>query len=555
MVKVTLTKSDGITKVEKMMEKPQYGGTFVGCRDTKLLGFDHVFTYPASCEVTHLTNDELLIGDWRYGPTGTGEATFLLRGVFYTKFYQGALAESWEFPDMGTIIYHIRKGVHWQNKPPVNGREMDAYDVEYSIKRAFATKQSYLYINYNHVYKSCQALDKWTVELKFEEGWIGEFLKRTGDFNVIVAPEVIEKWGDMRQWESVIGTGPFMIEDFVPGSQVTLVRNPNYWMKDPFFPENQLPYLDEVRLLVITDLSTRLAALRTHKIDWTLNLGWEDAVSVMKSNPELKYNKWLEAAHRNVVFYRLDKPELPFQDIRVRRALHLALDDRAMMDDYYGGNAELMSTPLAPYAEYSDMWIPLEEMPEAVQELYTYNPEKAKQLLAEAGYPDGFKTELIIETRQADLASLLISYWADVGIDCDLRVLEFTIYRSILNARSQPEMIIGFLPSVAVTSMLSWRTETFQNFSHIDDPKIMAAWDIVSKNNVVDDAKATEALRGIHPYILEQAYTCETPSPYLWTFWTPWIKGYSGETTVGYSNWFNFPRWAWCDQELKAQMK
>ena len=82
----------------------------------------------------------------------------------------------------------------------------------------------------------------------------------------IYPPEVIEEHGDAQDWRNLVGTGPYMLTDWVKDSSVTYTKNPNYWGYDEKFPENRLPYLDEVKSLIIPDSSTLLAALRTGKI-------------------------------------------------------------------------------------------------------------------------------------------------------------------------------------------------------------------------------------------------------------------------------------------------
>ena len=538
----------------RMVEKPRYGGIFIGCVDAPLAGFDEAYNHPSGLYATHLTLDELLVGDWARGPSGTGEASWLLRGVFLQKLERGAIAESWEIPDNETLIYHIRRGVHWQDKPPVNGRELNANDVVFTFNRLFSAPLSYLYTHYGKSFKSVEAPDKWTVVVKCVPGEVGVIFKYTSEFASIVAPEVIEKYGDMREWQNVIGTGPFMLTDYVPGSSVTLERNPNYWDVDPLHPENQLPYLDGVTWLVIPDASTRMASLRTHKTDWQQFVTWEEAASLQKTNPELKYIRWLQAAHLNVIYGRVDKPELPFKDIRVRRALAMAIDNEAIKRDYYGGNAELFSTPVAPYPEIMDMFTPLEEQSEIVQEYYGYHPEKAKQLLAEAGYPDGFKTEIVCTSPKVDTLSIIKAYWADIGVDLKLDVKESAVFRSIAVGKTHKEMIFYAMATVAPHAYCSHQPGGIHNYAMINDPRCNEAWDVVRANVVVNDEKANQALKEVFPYILDQCWHIETPSPYLYIFWQPWVKGYSGAWTVGYNEPYAFPTWIWYDQDLKEEM-
>ena len=94
----------------------------------------------------------------------------------------------------------------------------------------------------------------------------------------------MDKYGDMTNWKNSEGTGPFILKDYVAGSQVIMVRNPNYWMTDPIGSGkgNQLPYLDSVRCLILPDASTRQAAMRTSKIDVLSGQLWEDAGNLIR---------------------------------------------------------------------------------------------------------------------------------------------------------------------------------------------------------------------------------------------------------------------------------
>ena len=88
----------------------------------------------------------------------------------------------------------------------------------------------------------------------------------------------------------------------------------------------------------------------------------------------------------------------------------------------------------------------------------------------------------------------------------------------------------------------------------VDDERMNETYDLMLPNIVVNDAKVHQLQRDIYPYIMENFWFVETPSPYLWTMWQPWIKGYHGEVNAGYANWDNFQYWIWYDQELKEEM-
>ena len=154
---------------------------------------------------------------------------------------------------------------------------------------------------------------------------------------------------------------------------------------------NQLPYLDGVKLIIITDQSTRMAGIRTGKVDYCGAVNWEDIPTLKQENPELQYIEVYKGSD-GVTHMRTDKE--PFNDIRVRKALFRATDFYDIRQNLAGGKGNIITWPICYYKEYKDAYLPLEESSDAVKELYTYDPDAAKQLLAEAGYPEGFKTKV-----------------------------------------------------------------------------------------------------------------------------------------------------------------
>jgi peptide/nickel transport system substrate-binding protein len=113
----------------------------------------------------------------------------------------------------------------------------------------------------------------------------------------------------------------------------------------------------------------------------------------------------------------------PFDDVRVRRAMNMAVNKEEIVKAYYGGNAEMFAFPQHP--DYGAYYEPLSSMPDSVKELFTYNPQKAKKLLAEAGYPNGFTFKLQFTTSNpdhVDLVPLLVAYLEQVGVKMEVRV-------------------------------------------------------------------------------------------------------------------------------------
>jgi peptide/nickel transport system substrate-binding protein len=349
---------------------PIYGGTHTFLLANDIMGFDTALSLQMECKAAYQVNNELMHGAWGKGPAGTDETDWKSGFIGRVELMEGALAESWELPDGETIIFNIRKGVHWQDKEPANGREYTAEDAVWSLERSFLNPSSYLYGAYpEHLGmrpKSFTATDKYTVEIKVNAPAQGLMLLVTGDNTMAqTCKDVVEKYGDARDWKNQVGTGPFIMVDYVPGSSVTYEKNPDYWQYDPVHPANRLPYVDTLKSLIIIDVSTRQAALRTGKLDLLgpggASISWEDAAMFLKANSDLKSSQAYESPYLPVG--RMDKEDLPFKDIRVRQALNLAINNEEMVDDYYDGNAALLGYPYPPTTTHSKIYTPLDEQP------------------------------------------------------------------------------------------------------------------------------------------------------------------------------------------------
>ncbi|MFC2010857.1 ABC transporter substrate-binding protein [Chloroflexota bacterium] len=557
MVKWTGVKLDG-TVVEKMVEKPKYGGTYVYSRSTQPTRFDDVpLGHPESWSINP-TNEELLQKDWARGPAGTGEWTAAAGYVIPMGLMTGMLAESWELADTNTLVFHIRKGVHWQDKPPLNGRELTPDDVVFSLRRDFDPKhwlgtQNPRLIDMvnreNSIYIS--PTDNWAVVIKVIPGTAGPVYEAIGDTTHIIPRDVVEKYGDMNDWKNVVGTGPFILKDYVGASSLTYVRNPNYWRHDPIFPKNQLPYIDTLKALIIPDLSTQMAGMRTGKIDSICELRAVDAEPLLKSNPELE--RAISTGNRAPTIYmRVDKPELPWYDIKVRQALSMAIDRHKMLDLYYDGKAGLDYYPIPPIPEFMDMYVPIDQMPESISELYEYKPQKAKQLLTEAGYPQGFKAEVLVPSvpqEPIELLQIIKDYWSEIDVDLIIDVRDDSAVTSLKRGKYN-HMLMESATMRNPFSMAWFRPGGFVNRSRVSDPKVTEAYLAIAEA-YFDEPEKRQMMKDFVPYFYEQAWMIVLPTPDNYTLWQPWLKGFYGANEVSYLNYFRHPSYVWIDQELK----
>ena len=543
----------------KEVEKPTYGGTLNVIWPHKIHYWDEARGHAYFSTGLVQTNASLFIGDWRKGALGTREAKYAYY-VYDHDRQTPHLAESYKIPDSNTMIFKIRKGVHFHNKPPVNGRELDANDVAFTLKRLWTSPKCAHALSYAWK-KNIQELDggphiiatdKWTVEIKTLPGKQGLVWEWAMGHSYIIPHEVIEKYGNMEDWKNVVGTGPFMLVDYVEGSAATYVKNPNYWMTDPVHPGMKLPYVDKLKLLEIPEMSTRLAAMRAGKADimhpWGSGLTWDEIKTLKKTNPELKVCE-LPATNPSAIFGRIDKK--PFDDVRVRRALSMAIDRQGIAKSLYEGHAMTFGFPILPIGEFSDVFRPISEYPESTQQWYKYDPEKAKKLLAEAGYPKGFKTRVLSDNvpNDVNLAQIVKEYFAQIGVEMDIDIKERGVYRSMLKEKSYPQMIMGSWHPTAYHKFVRLMPGQIWNFAVVDDPKItetrnamaVAYWDRPKRNKIYKD---------FSPYLLDQVYGMEIATSNMFGLWQPSLGGYNGEVEVGYASCLgNYAMFVWKDKK------
>ena len=215
--------------------------------------------------------EQLFGDDWTVNPS-----VFTFQLNFRPNNYvEGYLAQSWEFTGPSTFVVELRQGILWQNIAPANGRELVAQDVVDHYSRFFGLngypglpfwKSIGLFTNLIGV----KANGKYEVDFQYSNAnqeSILETIQTQGAYSIIENPEAVALWGDLSDWHHAIGSGPFILTDFVSGTSTTMVKNPNYWMYDERYPQNKLPYVDSIKYLVIPDNATALAGMRTGKID------------------------------------------------------------------------------------------------------------------------------------------------------------------------------------------------------------------------------------------------------------------------------------------------
>lgn len=551
-------------------QKPKYGGTITVWRGGDILGFDEAFNPVWICVTNHLTNDEILTGDWAKGPAGNNSYTWLSNGNYAWSSKGASVAEAWEIIEPGHMTFQLRKGINFGLNADsvasrlVNGRELTSEDVAYSINRMLKEPTSY----WKTAGPAWAASVKVTVIDKYNIDVAGSNVPDHAynmasylvDFLSIIPQEVVAKYGDMRDWRNSVGSGPYFLTDFVSNSSASFKKNPGYWRTDPVGAGkgNKLPYADNVKVLIIPDPSTAISALRTGKIDILSGQTFDDAKNIRSTSPQLKELSFIPAGAFHI-YMRTDKQDQPYKDIKVRHALMYATDFDTIVNDLMDGEAEKQSWPITPMPDFKDAYLPLEQAPEAVQDLYKYNPEKAKELLAEAGYPDGFKANIVVYSTAAnvDYVSVVKEMWQKVNVELTIVPVEFGVYNTRWAQRNYDELFYAGQASSGtyrrctnyVGTGVGW------NLSWVNDPKAIEARDqMVAAFNSGDDVTTDKINRDFMSYVLEQAWVIPTPIQSQSTFWWPWIKGYHGELSPGIINEWQETMYIWVDQDMKKKM-
>ena len=236
--------------------------------------------------------------------------------------------------------------------------------------------------------------------------------------------------------------------------------------------------------------------------------------------------------------------------------MNLALNQPEILAEYYEGQGELLSWPWYNWKAHEDVYVPLEELPETVQELFEYHPDKARQLLAEAGYPEGFKTHIACTAASVDLLSICREQLLQVGIDMELQVMEGGIFQSYLRGRKHDEMIIQggkfhFLPWF----FYEIRQENFDNCAFYEHPRTRAAYEACQPTVMRDAAESWRILREITPFMLEECVVGGyLPVPYVYDMWWPWLQNWFAATRIGQWEPETNIRYAWVDMDMKRSM-
>jgi peptide/nickel transport system substrate-binding protein len=535
-------------------QKPQYGGE---------LNIGNVFltVNPMSPDIgdwawkhaqdTGLAYEQLFAADLDKSIRKGGKHAFTADAWIAPDALRGELAEKWEMKTNPLRVeVQLRKGVMFPAKAGVmDARELIADDVLFSYDRLNKSPKK-IPTYFDHVdrvevtgkHSLTFFMKAYNAEWDYRFGW--------GYYSGIMPKEVVA--AGPGNWKNVNGTGPFQLQEYVQGNSLVFSKNPVYWDKEKIAgAEYKLPFVDKITYRVIKDEATFITALRTAKLDLLESVRWSHVDELKKSAPKIQWTKRLANGGQ---FIALRMDQKPFDDIRVRKALNLAVNRQEIAKAYYGGNAELLAWPMHP--TYTGYFEPLEQMPDAVKELFTFNPAKAKQLLAEAGYPNGFtfKVQTSSASVEGDLLQMVAAYLSKVGVKMEIQTLEYAAYFSAMMTRTNAAGYFMFLGNTNPTTALrkSFVKGQVWNPSQFSDPVIdkMMAETYAESDERVRQVKVRQMTR----LVLEKAPVLFLPSAYVYTGWWPWVKNYGGELRAGSERPGPIHARIWVDQEMKKKM-
>lgn len=328
------------------------------------------------------------------------------------------LAQSWETPDAKTFVFHLRRGVKFHH-----GEPLTAIDVKYSLER-IQDPASGATLKPNLEGATITVVDDHTV--KIEKPQPDATL-----LNVLALPEasvVSKSWmeGHPNVKVQENGTGPFVLQEYEPGVRATLARNEDYFVQGQ-------PYLDRVDFRMIKNDDARVNALRTGAVDMIDFVPWKDIDSLSHA-PDIQVDS-AGGAFMNLWFNATKKP---FDDPRVRRAFAYAVDRAAISKAAFFGHGSPLYGP--PTTSDSPYYV------KALAHTFDHDPAKAKELLAEAGYPNGFDFELGVYqglTIYTTTAQIVQANLKEVGLNAHIKLLEWANVVEKKNKGDYDVMVYG----------------------------------------------------------------------------------------------------------------
>jgi peptide/nickel transport system substrate-binding protein len=440
----------------------------------------------------------------------------------------GDLAEEWEISEDELVYtFRLRDDVVWHDIAPVSGRPFVADDVVATFERIQEEGfQAYML----ETVSTIEAPDEHTVVITLSEPF-APFLNYMANHHMWIMPREGAE-GEYDVATQVIGTGPFMLTTWDRNVETVYDANPEYY-------EEGVPYVEQVRMPVVADQGARTAAFRAGETQMIAAVNPQETEALLSAVPEAELKTEIGTAP--LIMY-VNQDREPFTDVRVRRAMSMAIDREALGESLYGSGD--YTGPVN--AHLVDFALPSDEL----AELMPYDPEAATQLLADAGYPDGFSTTLMVTPgygpRVVNGAEWVVEDLAAIGIEAEIEVVDYAAYIGQRWANAEYDMAVGLqTPFQEADEWLrsQHHTDGSRNWWNISDPDLDVMLDEQARE--MDEEARQDLAMDIQRYIIE-----EVSNPMqLWigdaeTIIGPTVRGYHTQPQYG----FNHYAYLWLEE-------
>ncbi len=330
-----------------------------------------------------------------------------------------ALAESWEFsPETLTLTFNLRHGVTFHNGDPLT-----AEDVKATFDRMLAPDSTSPHKPRFGAVKEVRVLDDYTVQFALTKLYFPLIGTLASGWSAILPKSAIQSGHDFSTHP--LGTGPFVFKEWVRDDHITYTKFADYWMEGK-------PYLDRLEIKTVTEPTTQLLGLSVGEFD-IIHVLEPHNIPKLENSPDMKVFTHPTAL---ALVVTLNNARTPFDNVLVRRAISQAIDRQALLDIAYTGGKKIEAFIDAESPYYLDL-----------KEMYPYNPQKAKKLLAEAGYPDGFDTTLTLPqnySQHVNAGNMVQNMLQQAGIRAKIQLVDWGTWISqVYRDRDYDMTIIG----------------------------------------------------------------------------------------------------------------
>ncbi len=431
---------------------------------------------------------------------------------------EGDLAESWEVgADGKTYTFKLRPDTKWHNKPPMNGRPLTAHDVVWSFERFMKVSPQKTTFD---IVAGVTAPDERTVQFTLKDVFAPFEAAIGAPIFWIMPREVVEQDGDASK--RVVGSGPFVFDKYDTGVSFSGKKNPDYYRKGE-------PRVDEVIGHIIPDTATQMAALRAKELDH-VDVPQQELDSIKKSNPELQF---VETEFNNIpfVYWHLDKP--PFNDARVRQAVSIGINRDELIRIINNGRGNYNN--FIPWA-LSDYWLdPRGPDQGPTSKYFKTDVIEAKRLLSEAGYPNGFKADLVSTPGYGQVwvqsVELMQQFMKAIGIDATIKMQEYAAYIGTTFQGKLPDgenvLVYGLeTPFTEPHDFLfnMYHPKGTRNHAAVNDPKLTEM--IEAQMRTIDKAERKKQIYDIQRYLSEQMYYPPSVAGMISFGLAPWVRDF-----------------------------